>query len=110
LWQKEDEFRRAGAADLRHGVSAVAVSTLASQYYCEYKIENGFMHGEIPTESKEAGTALHEEMIPLEPASREEFVRSVKSKDPAYAVLPLWGSLGSIRTKDDIGRSIRSLG
>jgi hypothetical protein len=63
LWERERDFLQSGKRDLRHGVSSVGVSTIAGQYYCELKVENEFLHGEIPTEEKEEGTVLHDELI-----------------------------------------------
>ena len=97
LWKREEEFMQSGKNDLRHGVSSVGVSALAGQFFCELKVENQFLHGEIPTEVKEEGTALHDELIPQEPISKERFAKLVSQKKPTYAVLPVWGTLGDIR-------------
>jgi hypothetical protein len=97
LWRHEEEFMEGGEGDLRHGVSSVGVSTLAGQFYCEYKVENQFALGEIQTEAKEEGTLLHDELIPMEPISKDGFVKLVSRKEPSYAVLRVWGKLGDIR-------------
>jgi len=97
LWTREKEFMQSGRHDLRHGLSSVGVSSLAGQFYCEYKVENGFLHGEIPTEAKEEGTILHDELIPQKPITKEGFAKLVGQKGPTYAVLPVWGKLGDIR-------------
>jgi hypothetical protein len=97
LWKREAEFLAGGKRDLRHGVSSVGVSTLAGQFYCEYKVENEFALGEIPTEAKEEGTLLHDELIPMKPISKDGFVKLVGQKEPSYAVLKVWGKLGDIR-------------
>jgi hypothetical protein len=97
LWRREEEFLAGGRKDLRHGVSSVGVSMLAGQFYCEYKVENEFAVGEIPTEAKEEGTILHDELIPMKPVSRDGFVKLVGRKEPSYAVLKVWGKLGGIR-------------
>ncbi len=97
LWKREREFHQSGARDLRHGISAVGVSTIAGQYYCEYKVENEFVHGEMPTEAKEEGTVLHEELMPLKSISKDDLVKLVKRRGPTYAVLPVWGKLAEIR-------------
>jgi len=97
LWKREEEFLARGKRDLRHGVSSVGVSTLAGQFYCEYKVENEFALGEIPSEAKEEGTLLHDELIPMEPISKAGFVKLVSQRKPSYAVLKVWGELGDIR-------------
>ena len=88
---------QSGKNDLRHGISSVGVSSLAGQFFCEFKVENQFVHGEIPTEEKEGGTALHDELIPQRSISKEDFAKLVGSKKRAYAVLPVWGTLADIR-------------
>jgi PD-(D/E)XK nuclease superfamily protein len=97
LWRREREFMHAGKKDLRHGISSVGVSSLAGQFYCEYKIENEFLHGEIPSYAKDEGTILHDELIPQEPISKEGFAELVSQKKPSYAVLRVWGKIGDIR-------------
>ena len=66
LWKRERRFFDSGKARFRHGASFVPVSSIAEQYYCEYKLENEFALGEIPTEAKESGTTLHVELMPME--------------------------------------------
>ena len=97
LWQREQEFFGSGEAEFRHGTSFVAVSSIAEQYYCEYKLENEFALGEIPTEAKDSGTALHDELLPMETMSREEFAQLVKRKEPSLAVLGLWGASAGLK-------------
>lgn len=97
LRRREKEFHQTGKKDLRHGISSVGVSSLAQQFYCEHKVENEFLFGEVPTEAKEQGTALHDELLPQKPISDEDFVKLVSQKKATYAVLPLWGKLGDIR-------------
>ena len=97
LWKSEHEFFGSGQGEFRHGTSFVAVSSIAEQYYCEYKLENEFNLGEIPTETKESGTALHDELMPTERISREEFVKLVSKKEPTLAVLGVWGSAGGLK-------------
>ena len=86
-----------GQKELRHGVSSVGVSSLTGQFYCEYKVENGFIYGEIPTEEKEGGTVFHDELIPQKPITKEGFAKLVSQKKTSYAVLRVWGKLGDIR-------------
>jgi PD-(D/E)XK nuclease superfamily len=97
LWKNEEEFLDSGEREFRHEASFVGVSSIAEQYYCEYKLENGFALGEIPTETKDSGTALHDELMPLEEISKESFANLVGQKKPALAVLGLWGSAGGLK-------------
>ncbi len=97
LWKRERAFLSSGGGEYRHDASFVAVSTLAGQYYCEYKAENEYAFGEVPTEAKEAGTALHDELIPTKEITEAEFVELVGKKEPSYAVLNVWGSVGGLR-------------
>jgi CRISPR/Cas system-associated exonuclease Cas4 (RecB family) len=97
LWQKEQEFFDSGRGEFRHGVPFVAVSSIAEQYYCEYKVENEFALGEIPTETKDSGTALHDELMPTERITREEFAKLVCKSEPTLAVLDVWGLAGGLR-------------
>ena len=97
LWKSEQEFYDSGQREFRHDASFVAVSSIAEQYYCEYKLENAFTLGEIPTETKESGTALHDELMPTERISKEEFVKLVSKEEPTLAVLGVWGSVGGLK-------------
>ncbi len=97
LWKGEQEFFKSGREEFRHNTSFVAVSSIAEQYYCEFKIENEFSLGEIPTETKDSGTALHNELMPTERITREEFVELVSKEEPTLAVLDVWGSTGGLK-------------
>jgi PD-(D/E)XK nuclease superfamily len=97
LERSEQEFFDSGHGEFKHGVSFVAVSSIAEQYYCEYKLENEFALGEIPTETKDSGTALHDELMPTKKISREEFIKLVGKKEPTLAVLGVWGSAGGLK-------------
>lgn len=97
LWKRERQFFDSEKAQFRHGASFVGVSSIAEQYYCEYKLENEFALGEVPTEAKESGTTLHDELMPTEGISKEEFARLVERKQPSLAVLDVWGTLGGLK-------------
>ena len=97
LWEREKGFFESGGAKLRHGTAFVPVSSIAEQYYCEYKLENEFALGEVPTEAKDSGTALHDELMPTERISKEEFAELVGKKEPSLAVLGLWGNSGGLK-------------
>jgi PD-(D/E)XK nuclease superfamily len=97
LWRREEEFMSSAEHDLRHGSAFVGVSTLASQFYCEYKVENEFAFGEVPTEAKETGTELHDELVPTVEMTTYDFAKLVSRKEPSYAVLNVWGTVGGLR-------------
>jgi hypothetical protein len=97
LWEREQEFYGSGKGEFRHGTSFVAVSSIAGQFYCEYKVENEFSLGEVPTEAKDAGTVLHAELLPTEKISAAEFVKLVSRKEPSLAVLNVWGFVGGLK-------------
>lgn len=97
LRRREAEFLASGKGEFRHNTSFVSVSSVAEQYYCEYKVENEFRLGEISTEAKELGTTLHDELVPTEEIGSEEFVRLVSGREPSYAVLRVWGNVAGIR-------------
>jgi hypothetical protein len=97
LWERQEEFFALGNRDLRFGYSSVGVSTIAGQFYCEFKVENEATLGKIQTEAKEDGTILHDTLIPMKSISRKDFVKLVRREQSTYAVLPVWGVLGGIR-------------
>ena len=97
LLKREEEFLSSAKPEFRHGTALVGVSALAEQFYCEYKIENEFALGEVPTEAKEKGTALHDELIPGVEVTAESFARLVSGRKPSYAVLRVWGTVGGLR-------------
>ena len=97
LWKREKEFMWLGEKKFRHDTSFVGVSTIAGQFYCEYKAENEFAFGEVPTEAKDQGTDLHDELIPQEPIMAKQFAKLVSRKEPSYAVLKVWGTVGGLR-------------
>jgi PD-(D/E)XK nuclease superfamily len=97
LWEREEGFFLSGKPEFRHGTAFVAVSAIAGQFYCEFKVENEFAFGEIPTEAKDLGTDLHDELIPQAEITREQFKELVNRKKPSYAVLRVWGSVGGLR-------------
>jgi len=110
LWKKEEEFFDSGSKEFRHETSFVSVSSIAEQYYCEYKLENEFALGEVPTEAKETGTALHAELMPTERITREEFAEMVGRKEPTLGVLDVWGNAGGLKVMGEPDHIIWSEG
>ncbi|MGD0478336.1 MAG: PD-(D/E)XK nuclease family protein [Nitrososphaerales archaeon] len=97
LWRREEKFRLSGKPEFRHNTSFVGVSAISGQFYCEYKVENEFAFGEIPTEAKDTGTELHDELIPQVAITKKQFVKLVGRKKPSFAVLRVWGRVGGLR-------------
>ena len=97
LLKREEAFLSSAKPRYRNGTALVAVSALAEQFYCEYKVENEFAFGEVPTEAKERGTEMHDELIPEVEVAAEDFVRLVSGRKPSYAVMRVWGEVGGIR-------------
>jgi hypothetical protein len=97
LWKREDQFLASAKPEFRHGTAFVGVSTLAGQFYCEYKVENEFALGEIQTEAKQTGTELHDELIPGIEIEAKDFAKLVSGKKPSYAVLRVWGAVEGLR-------------
>ena len=83
--------------EFRHNTAFVAVSSISEQFYCEYKVENEFAFGEISTEAKDAGMELHDELIPQVAITRKQFIELVERKEPSFAVLRVWGTVGGLR-------------
>ncbi|MBI3859485.1 MAG: hypothetical protein HY296_04510 [Thaumarchaeota archaeon] len=86
-----------GKPEFRRETAFVAVSAISEQFFCEHKVENEFAFGEIPTETKDAGTELHDELIPQEAVTKDQFVKLVERKKPSFAVLGVWGNVGGLR-------------
>jgi hypothetical protein len=42
-----------GARKFRNDISAIPVSSIAQQFYCEMMVEQDYIHGEVQTETKE---------------------------------------------------------
>ena len=97
MWEREELFFLSGKPEFRHDTAFVSVSTISGQFYCEYKVENEIAHGEIPTEAKDVGTEMHDELIPQVEITRKKFVSLVSRERPSYAVLRVWGTVGGLR-------------
>jgi hypothetical protein len=64
--------------EFRHGVGAVPASSIGAQFFCEMKVEQGFVHGEVETEEKTEGDALYEQLLPMEETSREKLLGDIE--------------------------------
>jgi hypothetical protein len=97
LWKREEDFVLSAKKEYRHDTAFVAVSSISGQFYCEYKVENEFAFGEIPTKAKDQGTDLHDELIPQVAITKKQFAKLVSRKRPSFAVLRVWGTVGGLR-------------
>lgn len=74
---------------LRHGARLVAASAIGTQYYCEMKVEQQLIHGDIETESKLEGRRLHEEIIKSRKVGFDELSSKIRTEPAFLATLPL---------------------
>jgi len=75
--------------EYRHGVKAVSASAIGAQFFCEMKVDQGFVHGEVETEEKAEGDRLHGELLAMEPASRESLLDDIEKRKLLVASFPL---------------------
>ncbi len=57
---------------------------MAGQYYCELKVDNSYVKGDIQTEAKTAGDLLHEEILAMRKTTVDQVVKNIDKK-PVYA-------------------------
>jgi hypothetical protein len=98
-WIMGIKERRNSLLDLkryRNGISAIPASSIASQFYCELKVELSYKQGDIETEEKTTGTALHEELLAMEKTTLDEMISRIETM-PLYACsFQLAAQLGDI--------------
>jgi len=72
---------------LRFSRSTIIASDVASQFYCEKKVEMQYLHGKVETEEKRCGSQAHENMTEdsLEVKS-EELWQKIYGEEPIYAL------------------------
>ena len=72
---------------LRFDRSIIIASDLASQFYCEKKVEMQYLHGEIETEEKIIGSQAHEKLEEdAVKIRREDLWKRIYGKKPIFAV------------------------
>jgi hypothetical protein len=79
-------------ARLRHELPFASASLLAKQYYCEMKVEQEFLHGQVEKEHMKVGSALHEDLIQLVPVDEETLIENIKREEVTVISLPLLAS------------------
>jgi len=84
--------REAGGR-LRFGRSVIVASDIATQFYCEKKLEMEHLHGEVETEAKNVGTEAHENLTEDSvKVKREQLWKDIYSDKPVFALeMPLLG-------------------
>jgi hypothetical protein len=73
--------------NLRFNKAAITASDIASQYFCEKKLEMEYLHGKIITPAKTAGSQNHEKL--LETAVKvktEELWQKIHEPQPIFAL------------------------
>ena len=81
----------------RHDLSFVPVSSIAGQYYCEVKVDHEYVRGEIPTEEKEVGTELHEEILVMKRVRMDELIEHIEKAPRVTASFRLHGDVEKLR-------------
>jgi CRISPR/Cas system-associated exonuclease Cas4 (RecB family) len=86
LLEELRESREIGGK-LRFNRSAVVASDIAGQFYCEKKVEMGYLHGEVETEAKAIGTEAHEKLTEDSvKVKREQLWRAIYGEKPIFAL------------------------
>ena len=65
---------------LRHNFDRVFVSSLASQLYCEIKLDFDIKTQPEPTSEQKHGTEIHDALIPVELVTPEELINNIESR------------------------------
>lgn len=72
---------------LRFDRCTIRASDVAGQYYCEKKIEMKYLYGDVETETKNQGSAAHENLLEgAEIVDQENMWRTVYSKEPVLVM------------------------
>ena len=84
---KELKQNREQASKLRFGRSVIVASDIAGQFYCEKKVEMGYLHGEVETDAKNMGTEAHEKLTEDSVKIRKaELWRKIYGDKPVFAL------------------------
>jgi predicted RecB family nuclease len=72
---------------LRFDRCSIRASDVAGQYYCEKKVEMKYLYGDIESETKNQGTAAHENLLEgAEIVDQEDLWKTVYGKEPVLAM------------------------
>ena len=76
-----------GEGELRFGGPFIKASDVASQYFCEKKVEMLYRYGEIATERKTAGTEAHEKLLEDSvKIKRKDLWKEIYGTKPVFAL------------------------
>ena len=75
--------------EFRHGARAVSASSIGTQYFCEMKLDQSYIHGEVETEEKSEGDVLHEELLAMEPTTQKTLLGDIEKRRLVVASFPL---------------------
>jgi PD-(D/E)XK nuclease superfamily len=75
--------------EFRNGVRAVSASSIGTQYFCEMKLDQSYIHGDIETEEKTEGDVLHEELLAMEPTTQKTLLEDIEKRRIVVASFPL---------------------
>lgn len=97
-WQillNTDFSKLKSSIDLKYGLKKLYISTLASQFYCEkkieYDIEYEIEHGKTEsTEIQKKGTKIHDAVIPVEPITKEELIEKIETESELTTIFPVF--------------------
>jgi CRISPR/Cas system-associated exonuclease Cas4 (RecB family) len=77
------------AGKFRNGSATIAASSIAQQFYCEMKVEQEFIHGEVETEAKSEGTEIHDKLLAMRKTTLKQIVKGIETKEVLVASFPL---------------------
>jgi hypothetical protein len=87
LLETISQIKEKNKGDLRFNRCTIRASDVAGQYYCEKKIEMEYLYGEVETETKNQGTAGHENLLEgSEAVDQESLWESVYSEKSVLAL------------------------
>jgi len=87
LLEQISQKKEKNEGELRFNRCTIRASDVAGQYYCEKKIEMGYLFGEVETETKNQGTEAHEKLTEgSEAVDQEDLWKSVYGKEPVLAL------------------------
>lgn len=76
--------------ELRHGFDRVFISSLASQLYCEIKLDFDIKYRPESTPEQVIGTEIHNALIPVEPVTPEQLVSTIESGQEYVSIFPVF--------------------
>ena len=98
LLLKELKQDREAGGRLRFGRSMIIASDIATQFYCEKKLEMEHVLGEVETEAKNVGTEAHENLTEdAVKVKREQLWMDIYGDKPVFALeMPLLAKYGDV--------------